>query len=152
MYPAADGVIGLSLSSRTERGYVIAALGGELDIAAAPMLREKLLVMIGPAALGILSVLNRQPLTHSPAVAATASRLRILLDPDRLPAHTRATDGRDVPTCALGSLPGVAQLGRQRSTRRLSRPRCAWPGFWGPASSGGVGARVYRGRREGVSS
>ena len=248
MYPAANGVIGLSLSSRTERGYIIAALGGELDIAAAPMLREKLLVMIGPAAsrliidlsaisyadasglavlmatgrragllggflrlaspspevadalsitgldrhlaifptvdaaitspprsqrrhggradvrtdidtptathaqparahagharhaaddgelrlavaavlthadawrdadpgrrfapalhalaranagtshaalthaaLGILSILNRQPLTHSPAVAATASRLRILLDPDRAPAHT----------------------------------------------------------------
>jgi len=27
MYPAANGVLGLSLSSRTERGYIIAALG-----------------------------------------------------------------------------------------------------------------------------
>jgi anti-sigma B factor antagonist len=49
MYPAVNGVLGLSVSSRTERGYVIAALGGELDIAAAPMLREKLLVMLGSA-------------------------------------------------------------------------------------------------------
>jgi hypothetical protein len=50
MYPAAPGVIGLSLSSRAERGYVIAALSGELDIAAAPMLREKLLGLLGPGA------------------------------------------------------------------------------------------------------
>ncbi len=50
MYPAADGVVGLSLSSRTERGYVIAALSGELDIAAAPTLREQLLGLLRPAA------------------------------------------------------------------------------------------------------
>ena len=35
------------------------------------------------AADSLLSILTRQPLTHSPAVAATASRLRRLLDPDR---------------------------------------------------------------------
>ena len=40
------------------------------------------------AAHSLLSVLTRQPLTHSPAVAATASRLRRLLDPDRRPALT----------------------------------------------------------------
>jgi anti-anti-sigma factor len=34
----------------------------------------------------LLSVLTHQPLTHSPAVAATASRLRRLLDPDHRPA------------------------------------------------------------------
>ena len=50
MYPAAPGGVGLSLSSRTERGHVIAALSGELDIAAAPTLREKLLGLLGPAA------------------------------------------------------------------------------------------------------
>jgi len=49
MYSAAPGVVGLSLSSRTERGHVIAALSGELDIAAAPMLRERLLGLLGPA-------------------------------------------------------------------------------------------------------
>ena len=40
------------------------------------------------AADSLLSVLTRQPLTHSPAVAATASRLRRLLDADRRPALT----------------------------------------------------------------
>ena len=54
MYPAANGVLGLSISSRTERGFVIAALGGELDIMAASMLRGKLLVMLGPAASRLL--------------------------------------------------------------------------------------------------
>ena len=50
MYPAATGVLGLSISSRPERGFVIAALGGELDIMAASMLRGKLIVMLNPAA------------------------------------------------------------------------------------------------------
>jgi len=48
-YPAADGVLGLSLSARTERGYVIAVLSGELDIASAPALREQLLGLLTPA-------------------------------------------------------------------------------------------------------
>jgi type VI protein secretion system component VasF len=38
------------------------------------------------AAHSLLSVLTQQPLTQSPAVAATASRLRRLLDPDHRPA------------------------------------------------------------------
>jgi anti-anti-sigma factor len=38
------------------------------------------------AAQSLLSVLAREPLTHSPQVAATASRLRRLLDPDPGPA------------------------------------------------------------------
>ena len=66
MYPAADGVLGLSLSSRTERGYIIAALGGELDIAAAPMLREKLLVMLG-----------RSPARRATRPDMTAERMRL---------------------------------------------------------------------------
>ena len=48
-YPAADGVLGLSLSARTECGYVIAELSGELDIASAPALREQLLGLLTPA-------------------------------------------------------------------------------------------------------
>lgn len=50
MYPAADGVLGLSLSARSEHGYVVAALTGELDIASAPTLREQLLGLLRPAA------------------------------------------------------------------------------------------------------
>jgi anti-anti-sigma factor len=48
-YPAADGVVGLSLSARTECGYAIAVLSGELDIASAPALREQLLGLLTPA-------------------------------------------------------------------------------------------------------
>ena len=40
------------------------------------------------AARALLFVLTQHRLTHSPAVAATASRLRVFLDPDRRPAHT----------------------------------------------------------------
>jgi anti-anti-sigma factor len=43
---------------------------------------------LAQAAHSLLSVLTRQPLTHSPAVAATASRLRRLLDPGKRPAVT----------------------------------------------------------------
>jgi anti-sigma B factor antagonist len=43
---------------------------------------------LAQAAHSLLSVLTTQPLNHSPAVAATASRLRRLLDPERRPALT----------------------------------------------------------------
>jgi anti-anti-sigma factor len=43
---------------------------------------------LAQAAQSLLSVLTTQPLTHSPAVAATASRLRRVLDPERRPALT----------------------------------------------------------------
>jgi anti-anti-sigma factor len=49
MYPAAVGMLGLCLCARTERGYVIAALRGELDIASAPTLRDQLLGLLRPA-------------------------------------------------------------------------------------------------------
>ena len=45
------------------------------------------------AADSLLSILTRQPLTHSAAVAATASRLRRLLDPDRWPAVENGGSG-----------------------------------------------------------
>ena len=50
MDPGTDGVRGLSVSSRTGRGHVIAVLRGELDIASAPALREQLLGLLRPAA------------------------------------------------------------------------------------------------------
>jgi anti-anti-sigma factor len=81
MYPAAPGVIGLSLSSRTERGPVIAALSGELDIAAAPMLREKLLGLLGPGAsrliidLSAVSYADARGLT---VLVGTGRRARLL--------------------------------------------------------------------------
>src|SRR6266576_3936054 len=43
-----DSGPGLSISSRSERGCVIAALSGELDITCAPALREHLLGLLRP--------------------------------------------------------------------------------------------------------
>ena len=81
MYPAASGVVGLSLSARTERGYLIAALGGELDIAAAPILREKLLVMLGPAASRLiidLSAISYADASGLAVLVATGRRAGLL--------------------------------------------------------------------------
>jgi anti-sigma B factor antagonist len=50
MHTVTDGGPGLSLTVRTERGHVIAALSGELDITTAPTLREQLLGLLQPAA------------------------------------------------------------------------------------------------------
>jgi anti-sigma B factor antagonist len=65
------------------------------------------------AAQSLLSVLAREPLTHSPQVAATASRLRRLLDPGpavAVPAGLRPAFAR--PACgANGPLPG-REVGR----------------------------------------
>ena len=41
---------GLTLSVRSQNGYAIAALSGDLDIACAPALREQLLAVLGPHA------------------------------------------------------------------------------------------------------
>ena len=59
MDPGTGSVRGLSVSSRSERGYVIAALSGELDIACAPALREKLLGSLRPAASRLVIDLSR---------------------------------------------------------------------------------------------
>jgi anti-sigma B factor antagonist len=76
LYPAVSGVLSLSLSSRTERGYVVAALGGELDIAAAPMLREELLALLAPAA-------SRLIIDLSAISYADATGLAVLVATDR---------------------------------------------------------------------
>ena len=52
-YPAAHDA-GLSLTSWTEHGHLIAALGGDLDIASAPALREELLSLLHPAVSGLI--------------------------------------------------------------------------------------------------
>jgi anti-anti-sigma factor len=69
MYPAAPGGVGLSVSSRAERGYVIAALSGELDIAAAPMLREQLLGLLGPGASRLIIDLSAVSYAHARGLA-----------------------------------------------------------------------------------
>jgi anti-anti-sigma factor len=97
-------------------GTAIVAIGGDLDIASAPAVRERLLSLLRPgscrlvidmsavryadasglavlvqAARSLLFVLGREPLTYSPIVAATASRLRRLFPAGQRPGHGLAT-------------------------------------------------------------
>ncbi len=72
----ADGVRGLSVSSRTEDAHTIAALSGELDIACAPALREQLLGLLRPAA-------SRLVIDLSQVSYADASGLAVLVGTGR---------------------------------------------------------------------
>jgi len=75
-YPAAYDT-GLIVTSRIQhRGYVIAALNGELGLAAAPALREQLLNLLGPAASQLIIDL-------SGVRSADASGLAVLVGSER---------------------------------------------------------------------
>lgn len=76
-----DSGPGLSLSTRAERGHVLAALSGELDIASAPALREQLLSLLRPAAGRLvidLSAVRYADASGLAVLAGTARRARLL--------------------------------------------------------------------------
>jgi len=54
-----DSGPGLSVSARSERGCVIAAVSGELDITCAPSLREQLLALLRPGTAWLVIDLSR---------------------------------------------------------------------------------------------
>jgi anti-anti-sigma factor len=75
-YPAAYDA-GLILTSRTQhRGYVVAALSGELDLASAPALRQQLASLLRPAA-------SRLIIDLSAVRSADASGLAVLVGSGR---------------------------------------------------------------------
>jgi len=81
MDPGTDGVRGLSVSCRSGRGYVIAALSGELDIACAPALREQLLGLLRPAATRLvidLSAVSYADASGLAVLVATGRRAGLL--------------------------------------------------------------------------
>ncbi len=83
----------LSLSSRTERGHVIAALSGELDIASAPALREQLLGLLHHVASRLiidLSAVSYADASGLAVLVATGRRARLLGGFLRLAAPTPA--------------------------------------------------------------
>jgi anti-anti-sigma factor len=95
MDPGTGSVGGLSVSSRSERGYVIAALSGELDIACAPALREKLLGSLRPAASRLVIDLSRVSYADASGLAVlvgTGRRAGLLGGFLRLAAPTAAVD------------------------------------------------------------
>ena len=100
MDPGTDSVRGLSISSRPERGYVIAALSGERGIARAAALREKLPGLLRPAAsrlvTGLSGVSRRQRPRRTDGYRVPRRAARRVLAPGRAggcgregPAHHR---------------------------------------------------------------
>ena len=95
MDPGTGSVGGLSVSSRSECGCVIAALSGELDIACAPALREKLLGSLRPAASRLVIDLSRVSYADANGLAVlvgTGRRAGLLGGFSRLAAPTAEVD------------------------------------------------------------
>jgi anti-sigma B factor antagonist len=93
MYTSTDGGPGLSLSTRIERAHIIAALSGELDIASAPDLRERLLCVLRPAASRLvidLSAVRYADASGLAVLVGTARRATLLGGFLRLAAPTPA--------------------------------------------------------------
>ena len=88
---------GLILTSRTERrGYVIAALSGELDLASAPALREQLLSLLRPAASRLiidLSAVRSADISGLAVLVGGGRRARLLGGFLRLAAPPIAVSG-----------------------------------------------------------
>jgi STAS domain-containing protein len=115
MYPTAPGVVGLSLSSRTERGYVIAALSGELDIAAAPMLREKLHGLLGPGASRLIIDLSAVSYAVTAAGApSSSSRARASLSAASRSRRARAFMGSPLLCPGRRRSGPAARIGRRQ--------------------------------------
>jgi anti-sigma B factor antagonist len=106
MDPGTGSVGGLSVSSRSERGYVIAALSGELDIACAPALREKLLGSLRPAASRLVIDLSR-------VSYADASGLAVLVGAGRRAALLGGFLRLAAPTAAVDTVLRITGLHRQ---------------------------------------
>jgi anti-anti-sigma factor len=106
MDPGTGSVGGLSVSSRSERGYVIAALSSELDIACAPALREKLLGSLRPAASRLVIDLSR-------VSYADASGLAVLVGTGRRAALLGGFLRLAAPTAAVDTVLRITGLHRQ---------------------------------------
>lgn len=106
MDPGTGSVGGLSVSSRSERGYVIAALSGELDIACAPALREKLLGSLRPAASRLVIDLSR-------VSYADASGLAVLVGTGRRAALLGGFLRLAAPTAVVDTVLRITGLHRQ---------------------------------------
>jgi anti-anti-sigma factor len=71
----------LAFSARTEDGYAIASLAGELDLACAPVLREQLVGLLGPRASKLVLDLSKVSFCDASGLAVlvgTGRRARAL--------------------------------------------------------------------------
>jgi anti-anti-sigma factor len=101
-----DSVVGFSLSSRAEGDHVIAALSGELDIAAAPALREQLLGLLRPGA-------SRLVIDMSQVSYADASGLAVLVGTGRRAGLLGGFLRLAAPTPAVSRVIRITGLQRQ---------------------------------------
>lgn len=81
---AVGPIPGVTLTSRAERGYTIAALTGKLDLASAPALRERLRRLLRPAAAGWSS-------TCPGSVTPTSAASRSWSEPGTAPGWSEAS-------------------------------------------------------------
>ena len=94
---------GLTLSFRSQDGYTITAISGDLDIARVPAVREQLLATLGPH-------VSRIVVDLAGVTFCDASGLAVLIGVSR---RAWLLDGRRTPACSSS---------RTRSTSR-SRPK-----------------------------
>jgi anti-anti-sigma factor len=106
MDPGTDNALGLSISSRSERACVIAALSGELDIACAPALREQLLGLLRPAA-------SRLVIDLSAVSYADASGLAVLVGTGRRAGLLGGFVRLAAPTPAVAKVVRITGLHQQ---------------------------------------
>ena len=116
MKPGADSALGLSISSRSERAYVIAALSGELDITCAPALREQLLGLLRPGAGRLVIDLSR-------VSYADASGLAVLVGTGRRAGLLGGFLRLAAPTPPVAKVLRITGLHRQLDISPQSRPR-----------------------------
>jgi anti-sigma B factor antagonist len=100
----ADGVRGLSVSSRSEGAHTIAALSGDLGIACAPALREQLPGLLRPAASRLVIDLSR-------VSSADASGLAVLVGTGRRAGLLGGYLRLAAPTPAVANVLRITGLG-----------------------------------------
>lgn len=96
----------LAIPTRTERGYMIAALSGALDVTRAPALREHLLQLLRPAACRLvldLSLISHVDTAGLAVLVGTERRARLLGGSLRL-AALRPAVGMAVRAAGLDRL------------------------------------------------
>jgi anti-sigma B factor antagonist len=147
---------GLRISARTENGFAIASLAGELDVACTPVLREQLLGLLRPRASRLVIDLSRVSFCDASGLAVlvgTGRRARLLGGTLRLAA----------PAPAVASALRLSGLLRQFDVFPTVVAAIAWPragkrspgastraGTSGEADPDGLAAHLARTRALGV--
>lgn len=143
---------GLEFSARTQDGYTIASLAGELDIASTPVLREQLLSLLRPGASKLVIDLSKVTFCDTSGLAVlvgTGRRARLLGGVVRLAAPAPAVTSALRLSGMLGQFddfPSVAAaIARPRTTCASLTPAPGYIHTGGqPVSCASQGPRAAR--------